>query len=178
MVQSIQKTSGWSPKRRARHAEAIRRWAPWKKSTGPKTTSGKARSAQNACKHGRRALSRRLLDQALAAQNGCLRVARAFAMMRKLNPSNELLARLRARFYMLDRIFQVKLYQSLHHGVLCKNLAFYDPLGQIVNASSVHSTRRNAAGMTGTVLKTLPSARRSAATVADDGITTGSNDNG
>lgn len=44
------RSSGWSDARRARHAAAIRSWAPWMKSTGPKTRAGKARSAQNAAK--------------------------------------------------------------------------------------------------------------------------------
>ena len=39
--------SGWSAERRAKHSEAIRRWAPWTKTTGPKTPSGKAICAAN-----------------------------------------------------------------------------------------------------------------------------------
>ncbi len=39
--------NGWTPERRARQAEAIRRWKPWEKSTGPKTDEGKAASASN-----------------------------------------------------------------------------------------------------------------------------------
>ncbi len=46
--------TGWSPERRARQATRIRLWAPWAKSTGPKTAAGKARSAKNARKHGLR----------------------------------------------------------------------------------------------------------------------------
>ena len=42
----------WSAERRARQAEVIRASQPWKKSTGPQTSSGKARSAANALKHG------------------------------------------------------------------------------------------------------------------------------
>ena len=38
---------GWTPERRARQAEAIRSWRPWSKSTGPKTSSGKAIAARN-----------------------------------------------------------------------------------------------------------------------------------
>lgn len=36
--------NGWTPERRARQAEAIRRWQPWARSTGPRTAEGKARA--------------------------------------------------------------------------------------------------------------------------------------
>jgi hypothetical protein len=39
---------GWSPARRARQAEAIRRWRPWVQSTGPRTAEGRAISSRNA----------------------------------------------------------------------------------------------------------------------------------
>lgn len=45
--------SGWSEERRARHRAAIRTWAPWQKSTGPRTDGGKRVSAHNATKHGK-----------------------------------------------------------------------------------------------------------------------------
>ena len=45
--------NGWTPERRARQAEAIRRWRPWEYSTGPRTAAGKARSAGNAYTGGR-----------------------------------------------------------------------------------------------------------------------------
>jgi len=43
-------SSAWTPERRAKQAEAIRRWKPWAKSTGPRTEEGKARSSRNADK--------------------------------------------------------------------------------------------------------------------------------
>jgi len=46
--------NGWTPERRARQAEAIRRWKPWEKSTGPVTAAGKRRAAKNAAKGWRR----------------------------------------------------------------------------------------------------------------------------
>lgn len=45
--------NGWTPERRARQAEAIRRWKPWAKSTGPRSDEGKARSSRNAYRGGR-----------------------------------------------------------------------------------------------------------------------------
>ncbi len=47
-------SSAWTPERRAKQAEAIRRWRPWDQSTGPKTETGKARVARNAYKGGHR----------------------------------------------------------------------------------------------------------------------------
>jgi len=44
--------SGWTPERRARQAEAIRRWKPWAKSSGSRSDAGKARSSRNADKGG------------------------------------------------------------------------------------------------------------------------------
>ena len=52
--------NGWTPERRARQAELIRRWRPWERSTGPRTDEGKALVAQNAYKGGTRALMRAL----------------------------------------------------------------------------------------------------------------------
>src|SRR5262245_18683106 len=43
---------GWTPARRARQSALIRGWQPWRRSTGPRTQAGKARTAQNARRHG------------------------------------------------------------------------------------------------------------------------------
>ena len=45
----------WTPEARQKHSEALRRWQPWTRSTGPRTTEGKARSSRNAWKGGARA---------------------------------------------------------------------------------------------------------------------------
>lgn len=42
----------WTPERRARQAELIRLWKPWEKSTGPRTSEGKSKTARNAWKGG------------------------------------------------------------------------------------------------------------------------------
>ena len=42
----------WSEERKKKQAEAIKRWKPWEKSTGPKTKKGKARCSTNAIKSG------------------------------------------------------------------------------------------------------------------------------
>jgi len=54
--------SNWTPERRARQAELIKRWKPWERSTGPRTAEGKEISARNAYKGGHRALLRELAE--------------------------------------------------------------------------------------------------------------------
>ena len=44
--------NGWTPERKARQAEMIRTWTPWKFAAGPRTDDGKYRSSQNALMHG------------------------------------------------------------------------------------------------------------------------------
>lgn len=51
-------SSAWTPERRAKQAEAIRRNRPWDKSTGPRTAKGKAVASRNADKGVRRELTR------------------------------------------------------------------------------------------------------------------------
>lgn len=127
--------TAWTAERRQKHAEAIRRWKPWTKSTGPKTAAGKARAAQNAYKHGMRSLHRRLMDRALAAQRECLRLADTFRRARELNMTNELLAQIRARFHACDYLFHTLLYRAVTLERLCKKLAFSGANRQIVNAN-------------------------------------------
>lgn len=52
--------NGWTPERRARQSELIRQWQPWRKSSGPVSAEGKAKSARNAWKGGIRPLLRNL----------------------------------------------------------------------------------------------------------------------
>jgi hypothetical protein len=61
----------WTPERRARMAEMVRTWAPWKRSTGPRTTEGKAASSRNAWKGGHRQTMRELA-RLLSEQGHCL----------------------------------------------------------------------------------------------------------
>ena len=42
----------WTPEERLKQSKLIKNWQPWKKSTGARTPKGKARSSQNAYKHG------------------------------------------------------------------------------------------------------------------------------
>lgn len=67
--------SAWTPERRQRQREAIRRWKPWKQSTGPKSPEGKARAARNAWTGGHGAKLRQIikeLNQAMRAQRKML----------------------------------------------------------------------------------------------------------
>ena len=43
-----QSRNGWTAERRKRQSEAILRWKPWEKSTGPKSPEGKATVSGNA----------------------------------------------------------------------------------------------------------------------------------
>lgn len=52
--------NGWTPERRARQAELIRQWQPWKNSTGPTSEEGKAVASRNAWKGGVRPQLREL----------------------------------------------------------------------------------------------------------------------
>ena len=65
--------NGWTPERKAKHAEAIRRWKPWEKSTGPKTPEGKEVSKMNGWKGGQRNLDRKL-SKLLSDQRRQLRI--------------------------------------------------------------------------------------------------------
>lgn len=87
----------WSPERRARQSAMMRANQIWKKSTGPKTAAGKARSALNATKHGHRGREWREFYALLAAQRVCVRNIMARRKIKALgnaaekNATNELL---------------------------------------------------------------------------------------
>ena len=70
----------WSPERRARQAALIRRWAPWRRSTGPITEASKARCAKNALRHGYR--SRAYLRKLQRVRNALRLAARNIAVLR------------------------------------------------------------------------------------------------
>ena len=53
----------WTPEERLLQSEAIRRWKPWKCSTGAKTVQGKAISSKNATKTGDSLYVRDLIKQ-------------------------------------------------------------------------------------------------------------------
>lgn len=48
----VGKSKSWTPERRAKQSELMRKMRPWEKSTGPKTPSGKEIIKNNALKHG------------------------------------------------------------------------------------------------------------------------------
>ena len=63
---SKSRMNGWTPARRKKQAEMIRKWQPWKHSTGPKTEAGKQQSCRNAYKHGGRCASTRQIHRLMA----------------------------------------------------------------------------------------------------------------
>ena len=50
----------WTASERARQAELIRQWQPWRNSTGPRSEAGKAKVAMNGFKGGERKQLREL----------------------------------------------------------------------------------------------------------------------
>jgi hypothetical protein len=52
--------NGWTPERRQRQREAIQRWRPWERSTGPRTPQGHGRCAAGRFKGGVRPALREL----------------------------------------------------------------------------------------------------------------------
>ena len=52
--------NGWTPERKARQSQLIQSWQPWNKSTGARTTEGKAVSSRNAHKGGVRSICREM----------------------------------------------------------------------------------------------------------------------
>ncbi len=130
--------SGWTPARRAAQRAAIRKWAPWKRSTGPRTAVGKAISSRNAAKPEKPASPDMLLKRALKNHSLFLREINAFARLRKFSRQYELLARhLRRREKQLAQAantITAQLEYALFHAKLCKNLDFSQPFRQIVNA--------------------------------------------
>ena len=68
---------GWTPERRKWQSEAIRRWKPWNKSTGPKSAEGKAAVAGNAYTGGKWQKLRQAkwaLNQAMQEQRDSLEI--------------------------------------------------------------------------------------------------------
>ena len=53
--------NGWTFERRAKQAELIRQWQPWKQSTGPKSVEGKQLVGSNAYKGGHRSKLREII---------------------------------------------------------------------------------------------------------------------
>lgn len=52
--------NGWTPERRLKQSQAIQRWKPWTRSTGPRTQEGKERSSRNRDRGDARALMKEL----------------------------------------------------------------------------------------------------------------------
>ena len=62
----------WTAEERAKQAELIKKWQPWRNSTGATTAHGKARASRNALKHGLYTQRMRQLRQQLQEQQKSL----------------------------------------------------------------------------------------------------------
>lgn len=63
---------GWTPEQRQRLGEAVQKWKPWERSTGPRSSLGKAIASRNAFKGGERPALRqmnRLVGESLKRLN-------------------------------------------------------------------------------------------------------------
>lgn len=81
--------AAWTPERRAKQAEAIRRWKPWEQSSGPTTASGKSASSQNAYKGGAWIAERANQKQVNAQFRGLRLLMREPRLKRQLTSSEE-----------------------------------------------------------------------------------------
>ena len=77
----------WTDEQKQKQREAIKRWQPWTKSTGPTTDIGKRTSAHNAYKHGRYDAGsmedRRVLSQILRDTRALISFGRAWLRWQK-----------------------------------------------------------------------------------------------
>lgn len=85
---------GWTPERRARQAEIIRLYQPWRHATGPRTEAGKARVAMNALRHGYR--SRAWILKARRIRNAIRLCACTVALVRAFEQRNAFVSRIAA----------------------------------------------------------------------------------
>ena len=79
----------WTAQARAKQAAIIRQNKPWEKSTGPKTTAGKNRSAQNGFKHGFRSQEYLQLRRALIMQSNYVRTVEKLIALKKTHKKRE-----------------------------------------------------------------------------------------
>ncbi len=80
----------WTEDAKQKQRDAIKRWAPWTKSSGPKTSIGKSRSSLNAVKHGMRSVQGKRLLKLFSRQRQFIRSVYSSLKMRKKS-TNELL---------------------------------------------------------------------------------------
>ena len=124
--------SAWTPERRAKQAAAIKIWAPWARSTGPRTKTGKAKSSQNARKYSPHA-PHRAVKKAMRAQAHYLSDMKRYLRLKKFFPQNELLKNERRRLLRKGKKVTLQLMAALAYAKLCKNLAISPPFPLKVN---------------------------------------------
>lgn len=105
----------WTEEQKQKQREAIQQWAPWKKSTGPRTDSGKQKSSRNSLKHGLRSKTWSFYRSYLYVSSRFTRgVEAAFRDDRRYNRqtrknsfrTNELLTRERQMVFLMAKLMR------------------------------------------------------------------------
>ena len=81
--------NGWTEERRKKQSEKIKQWKPWEHSTGPRTSEGKSKTAQNAYTHGFRSRDMEDINAFLRWQKDFMKSLKNKAIAEAIDPFKE-----------------------------------------------------------------------------------------